>query len=78
VRRIVHLGALLLVFGVGFVACGNQKLLEALRVPDRPLVKATVPANSLLESGTMYWRVYADDGKGNIRSSSTTRSLSVQ
>jgi|GEM_PF-3547533 len=78
VRRIMHLGVLFIVAALGISACGDQNLLEALRMEPRPSVRASVPAETLLEPGTVYWRVYADDSKGNITASTATRSLDVQ
>lgn len=78
VRRIMHLGALALASSVTLVGCGGKDLLAALRVSPRPIVRASVPASTLLSPGTMYWRVYADDSKGNIQASTATRSIEVQ
>jgi hypothetical protein len=78
VRRIMHLGALALASSVTLVGCGGKDLLAALRVSPRPIVRASVPASTLLSPGTMYWRVYADDSKGNIQASTATRSIQVQ
>ena len=78
VRRIVHLGALAAVSTLALGGCGGKDLLASLRVSPRPTVRASVPASTLLSPGTMYWRVYADDSKGNIQASSATRSIEVQ
>ena len=77
VKRIMHLGALVLVSGLGLSACGSKNLLDVLRVPARPTVTAEVPADTLLQAGTTHWRVYADDSHGNIVASET-RELEVQ
>jgi hypothetical protein len=78
VRRIVHLGAIVAVSALALGGCGGKDLLASLRVSPRPTVSASVPASTLLSPGTMYWRVYADDSKGNIQASSATRSIEVQ
>ncbi len=76
VRRIVQLGLFFVVMGLGLSGCGETKLMEALQLPSRPKVRATLPASTLLESGkTYYWKVYADDSKGNIVSSAQTRRI---
>ncbi|MEO5667582.1 MAG: hypothetical protein ABIR96_05960 [Bdellovibrionota bacterium] len=78
VTRIMHLGALLVFGGLGLASCGSQNLLDALRLPARPTVRTSVPATTILHAGLTYWRVYADDGKGNITASSETRRMDVQ
>jgi hypothetical protein len=79
VRRIMHLGVFFFVMGLGLSACGDKKLLDALTLPPRPIVRAVVPAGTLLESAkTYHWRVYADDAKGNITVSPETRVIETQ
>jgi hypothetical protein len=78
VRRIVHLGALAAISSLSLSGCGGKDLLASLRVSPRPVVRASVPASTLLSPGTVYWRVYADDSKGNIKASTDTRSIEVQ
>jgi hypothetical protein len=61
-------------------ACGNQALLDALNVPERPKVKTIIPTSNpalLNASGTWHWRVYSDDEKGNVTASSQTRTVEV-
>lgn len=78
VRRITFLGGVAIMSTLGLSACGNQNLLSALRVPPRPTVRAVVQGSTVLTPGTVYWRVYADDSKGNVTPSSETRMLTVQ
>jgi hypothetical protein len=71
--------SLMLFVGLASAACGNQSLLDALHLPPRPKVAINIPALNppLLSPGTWYWRVYADDQKGNVIASSQTRNVVV-
>jgi len=65
VRRKAPSGAILVfLLFILTAACGNQALIDALQVSPRPSVKSTFP--DLLENTDYYWRVYADDGAGNV------------
>lgn len=79
--RSLSFWTMMVFLGVVSAACGNQALLDALNLPSRPKVATIVPTVTpafLSTSATpWYWRVYADDQKGNVIASSQTRTVMV-
>lgn len=60
------------------VACGNTALLDALDVSPRPSVQVSLSSFPNVSAGNTYnWRVYADDGNGNVTPTSSEFSFEV-
>lgn len=78
-QKTKKLPSALSVFALMFlVACGNTALLDALDVSPRPSVQVSLSSFSNVTAGNTYnWRVYADDGNGNVTPASSEFSFEV-